>query len=281
MREQANRSNSVQVESGRSPLSRIVRGISTVIVAIAVVLAVALVGVRLIGFDVYTVLSGSMEPTYKTGSVIWVKSCEPEDVEVGDPITFVLNEDLVVATHRVIDIDEEEGCFYTQGDANDAPDGSPVLYENLIGKPVFTVPGLGYLVSYVQSPPGCYVALAVAAVVLMLMFLPDIFAKDEGEEQRKQAKRANARGAGDPGRHAQRAMSPQAASAYQMGKTSQGPVIPRGQAMPQQASAQRRQAQAVNSSHATQVQPRRTAASAAATQTNNPRLRSQSSASTR
>ena len=47
-------------------------------------------------------------------------------MQVGDAITFVLNEDLDVVTHRVISIDAENEHFYTQGDANDAPDGAPV-----------------------------------------------------------------------------------------------------------------------------------------------------------
>ena len=47
--------------------------ISIVIVVVVVALAVLLVGVRVIGFDTYAVLSGSMEPTYHTGSLIYVK----------------------------------------------------------------------------------------------------------------------------------------------------------------------------------------------------------------
>ena len=56
-------------------------------------------------------------------------------MQVGDAITFVLNEDLDVVTHRVISIDAENEHFYTQGDANDAPDGAPVYFKNLIGPP--------------------------------------------------------------------------------------------------------------------------------------------------
>ena len=184
-------------------LKRIGRVASTVLVALMVVLAVALVGVRLVGFEVFSVLSGSMEPTYHTGSLIWVDKCEPADVEVGDPITFVLNEDLDVATHRVIEIDAENSHFYTQGDANDAPDGSPVHFENLIGVPVFTVPYLGYAVSYIQSPPGCYVALIVAVAVLALLLIPDLF--DRRDEKRRAeeaaAKLRRAQRAGAPALH--------------------------------------------------------------------------------
>ena len=56
--------------------------ISIVIVVVVVALAVLLVGVRLIGFDTYAVLSGSMEPTYHTGSLIYVKEVPPEEIEV-------------------------------------------------------------------------------------------------------------------------------------------------------------------------------------------------------
>lgn len=186
--------------SRNNPARRVYHIVTTAVMVVAIVLALALVGVRVIGLDVYTVLSGSMEPTYHTGSVIYVKPCEASEVQVGDPITFVLNEDLVVATHRVIEIDVEQGAFYTKGDANEAADGSPVLYENLIGKPVFSIPYLGYLADYVQSPPGMYVAIAACAVLILLTFLPDLFAKDEEEEasskgnQRSRGKRGQAEG---------------------------------------------------------------------------------------
>lgn len=77
--------------------------VSTVLVVLVVLLAVALVGVRLVGLNTYVVLSGSMEPTYHTGSLLYVKSVDPQDLRVGDPITFMLNED-TVATHRIIEI---------------------------------------------------------------------------------------------------------------------------------------------------------------------------------
>lgn len=148
-------------------------------------LAVALVGVRLVGLNTYVVLSGSMEPTYHTGSLLYVKSVDPQDLRVGDPITFMLNED-TVATHRIIEIlpDEEDSSvlrFRTQGDANDAPDGTPVHYKNIIGKPVFSVPYLGYFANFVQNPPGLYFAIGFAVVLVLLVFLPDLL-DDSGKK---------------------------------------------------------------------------------------------------
>ena len=55
-------------------------------------------------------------------------------------------------------------------------------YNNLIGKPVFTIPYLGYLSAYVKDPPGRYIALAAAAVLLLLVFLPDLF---DGEKKKE------------------------------------------------------------------------------------------------
>ena len=159
--------------------------ISTVLVVIVVVVALLLVGARLFGLQVYAVLSGSMEPTYHVGSVIYVEPVDPSEIQVGDPITFVMNEELTVATHRVVRIDAENRHFYTKGDANENPDAAPVHFNNLLGKPVFTIPYLGYISSYVQSPPGMYYAIAVGVLLLVLVFVPDML---DGGKKKKSGK---------------------------------------------------------------------------------------------
>lgn len=145
---------------------------STVLVALVVLLAVLLVGVRLVGLQVFTVLSGSMEPTYHTGSLIYVKKIDTADIQPGTVITFMLNES-TIATHRVVAVvpDEEDAQtvrFRTKGDANDLEDGTLVHYKNVIGTPVFTIPYLGYVANYVQHPPGMYVAVSAGAILLLL-----------------------------------------------------------------------------------------------------------------
>ena len=160
--------------------------VTGVIVALAVLLAVALLGVRLIGFQVFAVLSGSMEPTYHVGSLIYVKDVDYTQLEAGDVITFMLDED-TVATHRIAEVvpDETDSSvlrFRTKGDANEAVDGSLVHYKNVVGTPVFTIPKLGYLADYIQNPPGIYIAISAGAVLVLLMFLPDLFSKDEKKQ---------------------------------------------------------------------------------------------------
>ena len=148
--------------------------ITTAVVAVMVLCALFLMGSRLLGFRVFNIVSGSMEPVYSTGDLIYVKTADPQSIQVGDVITFVLNEDLVVATHRVVRIDGEKQHFYTKGDANDAEDGSPVHFNNMIGVPVFSIPGLGYVSNFIQNPPGMYLTIAAVAVLIILAFAPDI-----------------------------------------------------------------------------------------------------------
>ena len=157
--------------------------VTTVLVVLVVIFAVFLMGSRLIGLQVYHVISPSMEPNYSVGDLIYVKEVDPDSVKVGDPITFVLNEDLVVATHRLVAIDSENRQFTTKGDANKTEDAAPVHFNNLIGVPVFAIPLLGYVSAYIQSPPGMYVAIALGVVLLAAVFLPDLLSKKAKKEE--------------------------------------------------------------------------------------------------
>ena len=147
---------------------------STVLVGLFVLFAVFLMGTRLKGYKVFNVISGSMEPTYSVGDLIYVKDVNPYDIKVGTPITFVLNENLVVATHRVVEVDTENQHFYTKGDANDTADASPVHFNNVLGVPQFRIPLLGYVSDFVQNPPGMYITVGVGLVLMLIVFLPDI-----------------------------------------------------------------------------------------------------------
>ena len=150
---------------------------STVLVSIIVLAAIFLMGSRLVGYRIFNIVSGSMEPEYNVGDLIYVKEVDPSSVKVGDVITFVLNEDLVVATHRVVRIDAEKQHFYTKGDANETEDGSPVHFNNLIGIPQFSVPWLGYVSDFIQHSPGMYITIAAVTILIVLAFVPDFVKK--------------------------------------------------------------------------------------------------------
>ena len=157
--------------------------VSSILVGIVVLFAVFLMGSRLVGYQVFNVISGSMEPEYSVGDLIYVKKVNTKDIKVGMPITFVLNENLVVATHRVVEIDAENQHFYTKGDANETVDSAPVHFNNVIGVPQFSIPLLGYVSDFVQNPPGTYITVGVGAVLILLVFLPDFIGKKKDENQ--------------------------------------------------------------------------------------------------
>ena len=162
---------------------KILDTITSTLVVLVVVFAVFLMGTRLMGYQVFNVVSGSMEPTYSVGDLLYVMEVDPDGIKVGDPITFVLNEDLVVATHRVVKVDAQNRQFTTKGDANSSEDAAPVHFNNLIGVPVFAIPLLGYVSAYIQNPPGMYVAIALSVVLLASVFLPDLLGKKNEKQE--------------------------------------------------------------------------------------------------
>lgn len=164
-------------------LKKIWNVISTVLVVVMVLCAVFMMGSRLLGYQCYTVISGSMEPSYSVGDLLYVKKVDPNTIKEKDPITFLLNEDLVIATHRVVKVDAEKQHFYTKGDANETPDAAPVHFKNVIGVPQFAIPMLGYVSDFVQNPPGTYITIAVGVVLILLVFLPDMLRKKEEEDE--------------------------------------------------------------------------------------------------
>ena len=91
--------------------------VTGVVLVLAALMLVAFAGVRLFGLTPYAVLSGSMEPEYPTGSLIYVRDVDPADVAVGDAITFELESGALV-THEVYEIDSDARAFRTQGIAN-------------------------------------------------------------------------------------------------------------------------------------------------------------------
>ncbi len=152
--------------------------VTSILVILVAALAIALVGVRLLGFQVFTVLSGSMEPEYPTGSLIYVREVDHRTLKPGDVITFMLSEK-TVATHRIVEVvtdaaEPDTLRFRTKGDANPNPDGGLVHYKNIIGSPRFVIPWLGYLAGYIRQPPGSYLAVSAGAILLILVFLPDL-----------------------------------------------------------------------------------------------------------
>ncbi len=118
------------------------------------------------------VLSDSMYPQIKSGDLIIVKSADPENIKVGDPIAFFDpdSKSNSVVIHRVIEITEKNGelAFKTKGDANAVEDQSLVPAKNLVGIWTGTVlPGVGNVALFMKSVPGLILCIGVPIVLLV------------------------------------------------------------------------------------------------------------------
>ena len=84
----------------------------------------------------FSVASSSMAPDYQVGDVLIVKITEPEDIKVGDSVTYygkVGSFANKVITHQVIKIDKDvdgNRIFHTKGISNLVED--PLVYEDQI-----------------------------------------------------------------------------------------------------------------------------------------------------
>lgn len=154
----------------------ILKKIVSVATSLLLVLVIALCGflfigkmnggkTTLFGSEIMVVLSGSMAPTFNTGSIVAVKPIPFEQIKQGDIITFKDVDDRTV-THRVMEI--SEGKLITKGDANDGKDSTPVTKDRVIGQVQYSVPMLGYMVEFIKSKIGMLLFLGVPGLYLIV-----------------------------------------------------------------------------------------------------------------
>lgn len=125
---------------------------------------------RLFGYEIYNVLTGSMEPEIPVGSILYVKAAPPEEIGEGDVIAFNAS-DATIVTHRVVKNRLVEGEFVTKGDANAGEDLDTVDYARLIGRVEYHFPVLGGLMSLYTTGVGKAYVVCFAACGAMLNLL--------------------------------------------------------------------------------------------------------------
>lgn len=146
------------------------------------------------GQYVFIVLSGSMEPEFATGSIVFVKPTEPEEIQAGDIITFTgfAGSDRLT-THRVVDINEDaqgETYFITKGDANNATDPDPIPAKNMVGTVSGSLPLLGYFMHFVQTRQGMMALVIIPGAILIGLEAYGIL-KRMGEKKEQNAQTEN------------------------------------------------------------------------------------------
>ena len=172
-------------ESDESVLRDIADFVSTFVVALVVMIAIVLVMCRIVGIHMFNVESGSMTPTYPVGSLVIVKEMDPEEIESGDVITFVMDEKGTLVTHRVVSVDRSESYFRTKGDANNVEDAMPVRYENTVGKVLFGMPAVGEGFAKLTAAENRPLMIGTIVTLLALSFVWDIYSKKSSKKETK------------------------------------------------------------------------------------------------
>ncbi|MFC1900644.1 signal peptidase I [Chloroflexota bacterium] len=142
-------------------------------VVVLMMVAVFIYAAPHIGWHVSAVISGSMEPALQTGSLVVTRPVGPEEVEVGDIITFhpvTVGEHMI--THRVIDIGRNSPIsFKTQGDNCGMPDPFSVPARNLIGEICLHIPYGGNFTQFLKTPTGFISSIVVPGIVIFVLYV--------------------------------------------------------------------------------------------------------------
>lgn len=155
--------------------------LSTFITTVVVIIAIAFVAIRLLGWNMFSVDSSSMTPKLPVNSLILVQKIEPEKIEVGDIVTYILNDNNILVTHRVVEIDSAKQTFTTKGDANESNDSAPVHWGNVVGKVVFCVPGLGTPLRIITAEENRIAVISVIVGLFLLSLFWDILIKNKSK----------------------------------------------------------------------------------------------------
>lgn len=150
-------------------LSKILNLIGILLMAAVILVALPLTVPKLLGFQIYGILTESMEPEFPKGCVVYVKPASPEEIQVGDVITYRMGSGTdVTTTHRVTEIDTEKQQFITKGDANTSVDMEPIRFTQLEGRVVGMLPWLGRFSQILRTGIGTATCIAVFLLAFIL-----------------------------------------------------------------------------------------------------------------
>ena len=131
---------------------------------------------RLIGYEPFVVLGGSMVPSLHSGDLVVVAPTAPTRLGIGDVITFqtVLEQQPVLATHRIVAVAHDgQGVpmFQTRGDANPVVDPTPTAARAVLGRVVLVLPALGYVVTLARERPVQALLIAIPCLAMLVGWL--------------------------------------------------------------------------------------------------------------
>lgn len=147
---------------------------TTILASFAALCCLLVLLLYLFGVRPYVVRSGSMEPFLQTGSLCFINSRSSfEKIQPGDLAAYRSSMGMPVL-HRVITV--TENGLETKGDANTQSDGIAVTKDNYLGKEVFSIPKIGYVLAALQKKKGRVLCLTG---IVCLLSLSIFFRKEE------------------------------------------------------------------------------------------------------
>ena len=157
------RSGIMEKKSNSKYLISIIHFIYELVRWTIILVALALIILYLCGIRPYIVKSGSMEPAVMTGSICFVNNhAKYADVKTGDIITFRIGTDSM-ATHRAIAV--LPNGIKTKGDNNETEDAALVTEDIFVGKTIFFIPKIGYIITKLRTRNG------IIMIVVFILFL--------------------------------------------------------------------------------------------------------------
>jgi len=121
------------------------------------------------GYKGYAVVTDSMNPEFRKGDAVFVKETPFEELSVGDIVTVSFKDGNGTFTHRIVELDKENGEFYTQGDNSEVKDGVSTK-EQVVGKVMFSLPFAGYLSMVVSNKTVlAFILLAIILVTFVII----------------------------------------------------------------------------------------------------------------
>lgn len=146
--------------------------IGTIIIIVALAVSALLVIPGFAGVNMFCIATQSMEPDIPVGSLVVIEPVDPQDLEVGDIVSYRDDSNMSVpVTHRVVENDMVEWQLVTKGDANAQPDPMPVSYGQVIGVMTFSIPLLGYVAVAASTAVGkiCLALIVVAGLIMCVV----------------------------------------------------------------------------------------------------------------
>lgn len=171
--------------TGRSAsfTGRLLHGIGVFLMAFVVAACLVVVIPKIAGYESYIVISGSMEPTFPVGSIVYSKETDPTLLRSGDVIVFSdPSRGTAPITHRVVSNNPFTQTIRTKGDANSREDVNPVSYEDVIGKVERYLPSVGFIAAMFSTKTGKFI---VALMLLEAWLLMEIGSRLKGKRIKK------------------------------------------------------------------------------------------------